>query len=40
MIDLWVNQVVSLSAGQAGLLLVLSITFIGLLFAHQRMGRG
>jgi len=36
MIDLWVNQAVSLSAGQAGLLFVLSVIMIaGIVFAMK-----
>jgi|LakMenE01Jun11ns_1017448.scaffolds.fasta_scaffold9958069_14 hypothetical protein len=36
MIDLWITQAVHLSAGQAGLLLSLSVTLIGLVVLYHR----
>lgn len=35
MIDLWINQAVHLSMGQAALLLALSLAAIGLLFVMK-----
>lgn len=41
MFDLWLNQAVHLSIGQALLLLALSLTLIGLVFIYYRMeGKG
>lgn len=37
MIDLWINQAVHLSIGQAGLLLALSGGLIGLVFVYKSM---